>query len=428
MSLSRRQFIGTSAAASALALGRRAEGRQDKQLRHAAVGCGGMGGADLGAISGHPSARIVALCDVDANNLANAGKKWPAAKQYRDYRKMFKEIAGEIDSVNVGTPDHTHAAASMTAINLGKHVYCQKPLTHDVWEARKLMEAARAKKVQTQMGIQVHSAKEYRTAVRVIQDGAIGKVKEVHSWSNKMWGYKGPRPEGADPVPPNIDWDLWLGTAPERPFKKSHYHPGNWRKWTDFGCGTMGDMSIHILDPIAGALELTQPKTILSESDVPPAESFATKNKVNYVFPGTKFTVDPFPLTWYDGEAMPDIKGWPIQKIPDQGSMFIGEKGFCLLPHVSMPQLFGSDYQIPKVDGANHWHQWVDACLGQGTPSANFDYAAPLTEFVLLGVIANRVPGKLLTWRAAEMKLEGSDDAAKLLRRTYRKGWEVDGL
>ena len=426
MSMNRRQFLATSgAAASALAF----RGQDPaKKLRHAAVGCGGMGGADLGAISGHPAIQVVALCDVDANNLASAAKKWPSAKPYRDYRKMFAEIAGEIDTVNVGTPDHMHAAAAMSAMNLGKHVYCQKPLTHDVWEARKLAEAARAKKVQTQMGIQVHSSREYRTAVRVIQDGAIGKVKEVHSWSNKMWGYKGPRPEGSDPVPPHLDWDLWLGTAPDRPFKKSHYHPGNWRKWTDFGCGTMGDMSIHILDPIAGALALTQPKTILSESDVPPAESFATRNKVNYVFPGTKFTVDPFPLTWYDGEAMPDLKGWPVEKIPDQGSMFVGEKGFMLLPHVAMPKLFGSGYEIPKVEGSNHWHQWVDACLGKGTPSANFDYAGPLTEFVLLGVIANRVPGKLLTWQAADFKLEGSPEAAKLLRRTYRKGWEVEGL
>jgi predicted dehydrogenase len=425
MTISRRAFLASSSAALALS----AHGRQDRKLRLATIGCGGMGGADLNAISSHPAVEVAALCDVDLNNLANAAKKWTSAKQYRDYRVLFKELGESIDIVNVGTPDHQHAPAAMTAINLGKPVYCQKPLTHDVWEARKLAEAARAKKVATQMGIQVHSAREYRTAVRLIQDGAIGKVKEVHSWSNKMWGYKGSRPSGEDPVPANLDWDLWLGSAPERPFKKSHYHPGNWRKWTDFGCGTMGDMAIHIVDPVAGALKLTAPKTILSESDVPPAESFATRNKVNYVFPGTAYTVDPLPITWYDGEAMPDAKGWPaMEKLPDQGSMFVGEKGFMLLPHVKMPQLFGVDVPLPKVDGANHWHQWVDACLGKGTPSANFDYAGPLTEWVLLGVIANRVPGKLLTWHAADFKLEGSEEASKLLRRTYRKGWEVQGL
>ncbi len=429
-SLSRRDFLAAAGAATAgLAFGPQAG---DKKLRHATVGCGGMGGADLGSISGHPAVQVVALCDVDANTLAAAAKKYPGAKQYRDYRKMFAEIAGEIDSVNVGTPDHMHAAAAMSAINLGKHVYVQKPLTHDVWEARKLTEAVRAKKVQSQMGIQVHSSREYRLAVRVIQDGAIGKVKEAHSWSNKKWGFDGPRPAGSDPVPANLDWDLWLGTAPERPFKKGLYHPGNWRKWLDFGCGTMGDMAIHILDPIAGALALTQPRTIVSESDAPPAESFATKNKVRYVFPGTKYTVDPLPLTWYDGDAMPTTAGWPVDKLPDQGSMLVGEKGFMLLPHVAAPILLPAEtfkgFTMPPMASGNHWHEWVNACRGEGTPSANFAYAGPLTEFVLLGVIANRVPGKILTWHAAEMKLDGPPEAAALLKRAYRKGWEVEGL
>jgi predicted dehydrogenase len=434
-SLSRRQFLALSGAgASGLALNPRfVAGHPGRaKLRHAAVGCGGMGGSDLGSIASHPDVQIVALCDVDANTLAAAAKKYPGAKTYRDYRKMFAEISDEIDTVNVGTPDHMHAAASMTAMLKGKHVYCQKPLTHDVYESRKMAEVAKAKKLVSQMGIQVHSSREYRLAVKVIQDGAIGKVKEVHSWSNKKWGRDGARPAGEDPVPANIDWDLWLGTAPDRPFKKGIYHPGNWRMWTDFGCGTMGDMSIHILDPIAGALDLTQPRTILSESDAPPPESFSTRNIVKYEFPGTKFTVDPFPLTWYDGDAMPSTKGWPIEKLPDQGSMFVGEKGYMLLPHVAKPSLLPAenfkDYKFPDVPGDNHWHQWIKACKGEGVASAGFDYAGPLTEFVLLGVIANRVPGKKLTWHAAEMKLEGSEEAAARLKRVYRKGWEVEGL
>jgi predicted dehydrogenase len=431
-SLSRRQFLAGS---TALALGpdllHARPGRA--KLRHAAIGFGGMGGADLEAIASHPDIEVVALCDVDANNITVKAKKYPNAKQYRDYRKMFAEMSDGIDTVNVGTPDHMHAAISLTAMLKGKHVYCQKPLTHDVWEARKMTEVARAKKVVTQMGIQVHSTAPYRLAVKVIQDGAIGKVKEVHSWSFKKWGRDGARPAGEDPVPANLDWDLWLGTAPYRPFKNKIYHPGNWRMWTDFGCGTMGDMSIHILDPIAGALALTQPKTIISESDAPPPESFSTRNIVKYVFPGTAYTVDPLPLTWYDGDAIPDGAGWPIEKkLPDQGSMFIGEKGYMLLPHVAAPQLLPAaqfkDYKAPAVVGESHWHQWVKAIKGEGAASANFDYAGPLTEFVLLGVIANRVPGKLLKWNAAEMKLEGSEDAAKLLKRTYRKGWEVEGL
>lgn len=431
--LSRRDFM---AGASALALGPRLlSARSDRaKLRHAAVGFGGQGGSDLKEIASHPDIEVVALCDVDANNLAVKSKMYPAAKLYRDYRKMFAEISDQIDTVNVGTPDHMHAAISLSAMLKGKHVYCQKPLTHDVWEARKMTEVARAKKVVTQMGIQVHSFQPYRLAVKAVHEGAIGRVKEVHSWSFKKWGFDGPRPAGEDPVPPNLDWDLWLGTAPERPFKKKIYHPGNWRMWTDFGCGTMGDMSIHILDPIAGALELTQPLTILSESDPPPPESFSTKNVVKYVFPGTAHSVDPLPVTWYDGDALPSSKdkNWPVDKLPDQGSMLVGEKGYMLLPHVAPPKLLPAEnfkgYEMPHADNGNHWHEWVDACLGKGKPSADFDYAGPLTEFVLLGVIANRVPGKLLKWHAAEMKLEGSDLAAARLRRVYRKGWEVEGL
>lgn len=434
--LSRRQFLAGSSAL-ALTPGILHAGSSRAKLRHAAIGCGGMGGNDLGAISNHPDVEVVALCDVDATTLAAAGKKHPGAKQYRDYRKMFAEMAGDIDMVNVGTPDHMHAAASLTAMLKGKHVYCQKPLTHDVWESRKMAEVAKSKNIVSQMGIQIHSSREYRSAVQTIHDGVIGKVKEVHSWSNKKWGRDGARPAGEDPVPANLDWDLWLGTAPERPFKNRIYHPANWRMWTDFGCGTMGDMSIHILDPIAGALELTQPKTILSESDAPPPESFSTRNIVRYTFPGTKHTVDPFPLTWYDGDAIPTGKGWPIetlkdQKLPDQGSMFIGEKGYMLLPHVGMPQLLPAenfkDAKISVVQGDNHWHQWVKACKGEGKATAGFEYAGPLTEFVLLGVIANRVPGKLLTWDAATMKLEGAAEASRLIKREYRKGWEVEGL
>ncbi len=432
--VSRRQFLRQAGAASALAGGPwiLPPVSPNEKINLATIGSGGMGGADLGAISGHRLVNVAALCDVDEKSLGGAAKKHPNAKTFRDYRKMFEAMAKEIDAVNVGTPDHTHAPAAMMAINLGKHVYCQKPLTHEVFEARRLAEEARKRKVATQMGIQIHSNREYRLAVRLIQDGAIGKVKEIHSWSNKKWGFEGPRPPGSDPVPAQLDWDLWLGCAPERPYKSGLYHPGNWRKWYDFGCGTMGDMSIHILDPVAGAAALTSPKTIISESPPPFPESFGTKNKVLYVFPGTKFSVDPLPLTWYDGDFRPDPAGWPTDKLPGQGSMFVGEKGFMLLPHIGMPKLLPEekfkDFSMPAVDGVNHWHSWVDACLGKGTASANFDYSGPLTEFVLLGVVANRVPGQKLTWNAPALRIDGSAAANALLKRAYRKGWEVQGL
>jgi hypothetical protein len=429
--ITRRGFLaGAGAAASAALLGPRIITGMPagEKLRLATVGSGGMGGSDLGSLASHPALEVVALCDVDENTLNGSLKKFPNAKPFRDFRKMFDAMAKEIDLVNVGTPDHMHAAIAMTALQL------------DIHEARKLTEVARAKKLVTQMGIQINSAREYRTAVRLIQDGAIGKVKEVHSWSDKKWGFDGPRPEGADPVPANLDWDLWLGTAPERPYKNGLYHPANWRKWLDFGCGTMGDMSIHILDPVAGALALTYPKAVVSDSPEPPKESFATKNKVRYTFPGTKYTVDPLPLTWYDGDSRPDASAWPMPKnkdgkaagVPGQGSMFVGEKGFMLLPHVGMPQLLPQDafkdFAVPKVDGLNHWHSWVDGCRGKGAPTANFDYAGPLTEFVLLGVVANRVPGKTLGWDAATLKITGSAEAQAFVKRTYRKGWEIKGL
>jgi predicted dehydrogenase len=433
--VSRREFLQRTGAAASAFLGGPwifSGPLPSQKLNLATVGSGGMGGADLGALRGHPLVNVAALCDVDEKSLAGAAKASPNAKTFRDWRKMFAEISREIDAVNVGTPDHQHAPIAMTAINLGKHVYCQKPLTHDVWEARKLAEAARKKKVATQMGIQIHSAREYRLAVRLIQDGAIGKVKEVHSWSDKQWGHEGERPAGSDPVPANLDWDLWLGGAPERPFKNGHYHPGNWRKWYDFGCGTMGDMSIHILDPVAKAVGLTWPKSVLSESPPPFPESFGTKNKVRYVFPGTKYSVDPLPLTWYDGSFRPDASGWPVQKLPGQGSMFVGEKGYLLLPHIAMPKLLPEEtfknFAMPAVDGVNHWHSWVDACLGKGIASANFDYAGPLSEFVLLGVVANRNPKQNLVWNAEALRIDGCPAAQALVKRTYRKGWEVQGL
>ncbi len=432
--ISRRQFLGNSgAAAAALAFGPRLlYGSPNGKLNLAVVGTSGMGGQDLHHLSDHPRLNVAALCDVDVNNLGQAAKNHPNAKTYRDWRKMLDEMSRDIDAVSVGIPDHMHAPVAMSAILRGKHVYCQKPLTHDLYEARKLTEAARRKKVATQMGIQIHSAKEYRTAVRILQDGAIGKVKEVHSWAGRVWSYKGDRPAGSDPVPAHLDWDLWIGTAPERPFKNEIYHPQNWRNWTDFGCGTHGDMACHIFDPVFTALELGLPLSATSESGPPPKETFCMGNRVVYRFAGTKHTAKELKLTWTDGETKPDATGWPVQKLPDTGSMFIGEKGWMLLPHIAAPQLFPEEqykeYKAPEVDGVNHWHLWVEAALGNGTPEANFDFSGPLAESALLGVAANRVAGKAITWNPKTLKIEGAPGLNAYVRRTYRKGWEVEGL
>jgi len=409
-----------------------------KRLRLASIGVGGMGASDLDSLSSHPAVDVVALCDVDTNNLGGAVGKHGKAKTFSDFRRMFDAMAGQIDAVNIATPDHTHAAAAMTALNSGKHVYCQKPLTHDVHESRQLRVVAEKTGLVTQMGTQIHSTTPYRTAVKLVQSGTIGKVREVHSWSSKTWGY-----DGSDPlpsaVPATLDWNLWLGTAQEIPYSDGQYHPGNWRRWYDFGGGTMGDMSIHILDPVFSALKLTAPTTLLSKSSAAPKRSFGMQNETQFTFPGTDFTTDSLSLTWYDGGKMPDSTAWPLegadgsrQPLPEQASMFVGEKGFLLLPHVGMPQLLPAKAfaatPIEAAPNGDHYHLFVDACLGGTRTTCDFSYAGPLTEAVLLGTIANRFPGDELRWQAEAMTIPNHDQADALLRRRYRKGFEVDNL
>ena len=261
--MKRRNFLKNSAAlasmtflpASAWALSK------GGKLRTAHIGVGGKGTSNLSSIASHPMVEVVALCDVDSMNLAKAKELHPNAKVYTDYRLLLIEMKDSIDAVVVSTPDHTHAPASLTAMNMGKSVFCEKPLTHHVSEARAMRKLAEDKDLITQMGIQCHSSDEYRKAVILIQSGIIGKVGTVRAWSPKNWGYDGPAPEGSDPIPETLDWNLWLGTSPERPYKDKIYHPANWRKLLDYGCGTLGDMGVHIFDTPYTALELDVPKT-----------------------------------------------------------------------------------------------------------------------------------------------------------------------
>ena len=440
--LSRRRLLqsGGLAAASWLAIGPRGlRAAANDRLRLAGIGVGGMGGSDLASLSSHGSVEVVGLCDVDAGNLAAAGEKHPGATRFTDFRTMFEKLGDEVDAVHVSTPDHTHAAATMTALNLGKHVYCQKPLTHDVYESRQLRRVAATSGLVTQMGTQIHSTTPYRTAVRLVQSGVIGPVREVHSWSNKTWGYDGPDPEPGD-VPESLAWNLWLGTAAERPYCPGHYHPGNWRRWYDFGCGTMGDMAIHILDPVFSALELGAPSEIVSASSAAPPHSYGMQNETHFSFAEkSAHTTTDFQLTWYDGGRMPDTSQWPLggadgsrMTLPGQGSMFVGETGAILLPHVGMPMLLPeaqfADTDIEQAPNGNHYHLFVDACLGGAPTTCGFDYAGPLTEAVLLGTIANRFPGDTLRWEAEAMQIPGHDAAQALLRRHYREGFEVANL
>lgn len=438
MHLQRREFLKASAAAAGVAMlpGAVRAASPNGKLRTAHVGVGGMGGADLNSISSHPMVEVAALCDVDLARLNGAGDRHPNAKKFRDYREMIESLGDSIDAVVVSTPDHTHAPAAMTALQHDKPVYCQKPLTHEVFEARRLRQVAAEKGLVTQMGIQVHSSAPYRRAVRMIQDGVIGKVSQVHAWSNKNWGYDGGAFTNEAAVPDTLKWNLWLGTAGERPFVPGVYHPGNWRKLIDFGTGTLGDMGVHIFDTPYAALALTYPKWAKTTCRPPTGVGHPEKNIVEYEFPGTKFTTDSLIWKWYDGGfAPPSGEGWNLPegfKLPGQGSLFIGEEGVMLLPHVGEAVLFPEekfkDYQRPDVENGNHYHQWVDACLGKGETSASFAYAGPLTEALLLGVVANRFPEQQLNWDAEKLQVTNLPEANALLKRDYRDEFKVTGL
>lgn len=441
--IDRRDFIkksGLGALGLALAPTLLAKAEAAGRLRTAHIGLGGMGMADLDAISSHKLVDVVALCDVDSKALDGAKALHPNAKVYADYRTMLKEMKDEIDAVVVSTPDHTHAPASMMAMKMDKPVYCQKPLTHHVTEARAMKKLADKKKLVTQMGIQVHSFYDYKLATLLIQSGIIGKVNCVRAWSPKNWGYDGPEPTGADPVPANLDWNLWLGTAPERPYKEDAYHPGNWRKIMDFGCGTLGDMGVHIFDTPYNALELDVPRTILNETRQPTGYGFPEHNVVTYEFPQTPYTTETLKWVWYDGPGAPadheDLKLPNGEQLPDQGAMFMGEKGRLLLPHFQqLPRLIvDGQYKEMDIESFNlgkpvkdydseskkHYHQFVDACLGTDECSAPFSYAARLTETILLGVIAGRFPNQTLHWDSKKAKF-AEKEANEFLGGKYRK-------
>jgi predicted dehydrogenase len=419
-------------------------GNVKKKLRTAHIGLGGMGKEDLKAIASHESVQVVALCDVDVKALEPLRIMYPKAKLYSDYRVMMKEMAKEIDAVIVSTPDHSHAPVSMLAMEHNKAVYCQKPLTHHVSEARAMSKKAAEKKLVTQMGIQVHSFYDYKLATLLIQSGIIGKVKEVRAWSPKNWGNDNAAPTGSDPIPEGLDWNLWLGTAPERAYKEGAYHPGNWRKIMDFGCGTLGDMGVHIFDTPYNALALDVPKTITNNCRQPTGFGFPEENLVTYEFPGTKYTTNDFKWIWYDGVNAPlkheDLMLPNGEELPDQGAMFIGEKGRLLLPHfMQLPRhivdgkykeldlselkasgKIGDVFRDYDIEGKRHYHQFVDACLGKDKCSAPFSYASRLTETILLGVIAGRFPNQTLHWDNETASFE-EEEADRFLEGTYRE-------
>lgn len=436
--LSRRRILqgaGSLFLAPFVTTGMRAASPNGK-LRHAAFGASGMSWSDITSLANHDHFELVAVCDVDRRNFARVKERWPQVRTYQDWRELLAKEADHIDSVNVSTPDHMHAPIGLRAMELGKHMYGQKPLAQNLHECRALMLKAREKKVMTQMGIQISSDFTERFAVEIIHSGVIGKVKEVHTFSNKKWGDMNPLPTQADPIPEGFNWDLWLGTAKERPFLKGVYHPGQWRKRRDFGTGTLGDMGCHMFSGWFRALDLAAPTAVKSSGPAPVnRDNWATDAVVEYTFKGTRYTSgESIKVTWYDGDARPPAAVMALadpSKFPGQGSIYLGEEGVLLHAHGSTPQLFPREkfkgFKMTKLQPRNHWFDFIDCCRNGGStlPTANFDYAGPLTEAVLLGCLASPFPGVELQWDAAALKISNHEQANQLVKRDYRAGWEI---
>ena len=435
----RRHFLRTILAASvAPAIVRAQAGRK---LNVAIIGCGGRGAGNLAEIAANGE-NIVALCDVNANNLAAAAKKYPDAKTFADFRKLYDEFK-DFDAVAVSTAEHTHSFATLPALRMKKHVYCEKPLAHNVWETRKIREAAKAAGVATQMGTQIHAMKNYRRVVELIQGGASGAVTECHVWVSRAWGLQSEeaskrnrdivfateRPKEAQTPPAHFNWDLFLGPAVERPFHSVYFPGPKWYRWWDFGSGTMSDLGSHWNDLPFWALNLDAPLTIEASPGPADAELAPATMSATYEY-GPRGTMPACKLTWYQGELRPAI--WTEKKIPqwDSGVLFIGDKGMLLADygkHVLLPEEQYKDFQRPAQtipDSIGHHKEWLEAAKNGGPTTCNFDYSGGLTEANHLGNVAYRV-GKKIHWDAAKLECPGTPEAAKFLKREYRKGWEL---
>lgn len=452
----RRDFLKTSSILSAAywVSGKRVEAQSNspnEKLNVASIGVAGKGSSDCSNTG--KLANIVAICDIDEDRALGPKKKeFPDAKVFTDFRKLFDEIGNKIDAVTVSTPDHTHALAAITAMKLGKHVYCQKPLTYSIQEARAMRETAAKYKVQTQMGNQGMTSDGLRRCVELIQAGAIGKVREAHVWTNRPGWPQAPtimaRPKETVAVPPGVHWDLFLGGAPERPYNPC-YHPKNWRGWWDFGTGALGDMGCHTANMPFMALKLEYPTSVVAQAGDLNPETHPSWASVIWEFPA-RGDLPPVKLHWYEGKKvladgstqmnLPAAELFKGEPIPSSGSLLVGEKGtlfapgdgdganfrFKLLPEKEFMGYEGPAPTLARNGGGDlgQKKEWIEAIKGGPAPFSNFGYAGLLTETILLGNLGIRM-NKKLEWDGPGLKVTNAPEAAQYVTRTYRKGWEL---
>ncbi len=446
--LNRRQFHATVLATGLATGSTRSFAKEQQKLRIAMIGSGGRGLANLNGILGNnpatnpdlPEVEIVALCDVNEAGVKQAAMKAPQAKHFTDFRKLF-EKPDTFDAVVVSTCEHTHYHATMLALKNGKHVYCEKPLSHSIWEARQLREAAAKAKVATQMGIQIHAGNNYRTVVEIIQAGVIGPVTEVHVWVSRAWGLQSPAeakangdildvqdlPKETAEVPKGLDWDLWIGPAPMRPFHPIYVPGPKWYRWWDFGSGTMSDLGSHWNDLPFWALKLQAPIAISANGPDPHPALAPASMSATYEYPA-RGEAPPVKMTWYQGALKPKI--WQEKEIPQWGNgvLFIGKKGMLLADYgkyVLLPEGQFKGFQAPKptLDRVpNHYAEWLMACKTGKPCSASFEYSGWLTEANHLGNVVFRV-GRKIKWDAEKLQADAKE-AAPLIKRIYRKGWD----
>tara|TARA_A100001391_G_scaffold195642_1_gene173199 strand:+ start:2184 stop:3536 length:1353 start_codon:yes stop_codon:yes gene_type:complete len=442
---SRREFLSRAAAVTACVAAtspRRTFAAPSDRLNIAFIGVGGRGGSNLHTIASDTGVNVVALCDVNGKNLASAAERFPKARQYEDFRKLY-ETTNDIDAVVVSTSEHTHAHATMPALKAGKHVYCEKPLTHNVYEARAITKAAADAGVVTQMGTQIHAGSNYHRVVELIQTGAIGNVSEVHTWVGRAWGLQSPeaakangdivsvqdRPTESMTPPDYLNWDLWLGPAQDRPYHEVYFPGPKWYRWWDFGNGTMSDLGSHWNDLAYWALKLDAPYRIEAFGDEPHPEIAPASMSATYRY-AARGDMPAVNHHWYQGSHKPEI--WKEKQIPQWGSgtLFVGDKGMLLSDYskyLLLPEAEFVDFQAPEPfvpDSPGHHQQWLEAIRGQAETASPFSYAGPLTEANHLGNVAFRV-GQAIDWDTQAMKATNVDAERFLRRMNPREGWSL---